>query len=494
MAAAYSQVARELMPIAALRGRRVKPDWTWTAIGIALAVHALVFVIVGAVGEIDEDTDGGTVATATELAKTTPLKTGCMGDAVLATAGRATMCMAPWRADNEDCLGDAQMSMWLDMSSCFAQKEKNVAEFSMLDRKQQEKLQPIDPEPLLEAMKQAPPPPKPQVVPPPSPQNQPPPPPPPPAAAKPQKMQIVETAKPSDEKPPENTRFLAEYDTNVKKQTVARGTAKEPITAKSKPDALQAKQDPKDASVQEHTDRPPVPHATKAPDVPGSLAMRTPGPQTPAQDQQDQKVRGSTTGASGPLAFDGYVPRKGNGAIEQQQHERSELPRGESGAGGGAPDTPNLKPSPEVLERALGGGNVDHLDDVDNGDETALTAKRFIYASFFNRMKRQVAQNWDPATVWRRGDPTGQVYGFKTRVTEVRVSLAQNGSLSKIVIVAPSGVSDLDDEAVRAFHSAAPFPNPPKELAGPDGLITFAFSFYFEIGQSHTSWRLPSGS
>ena len=107
------------------------------------------------------------------------------------------------------------------------------------------------------------------------------------------------------------------------------------------------------------------------------------------------------------------------------------------------------------------------MDDVDNGDETALSAKRWVYASFFNRLKRQVAQNWDPASVWRRGDPTGQVYGFKTRVTEVRVSLsADRRALAKIVVTAPCGVSELDDEAVRAFKSAAPFPNPPKELSG----------------------------
>jgi TonB family protein len=201
-------------------------------------------------------------------------------------------------------------------------------------------------------------------------------------------------------------------------------------------------------------------------------------------------VRGSPSGASGPLAFDGYVPKKGQGAFEQPQRDRSEIPRGQNGAGGGAPDVPNLKPTNDVLERALGGGNVDHLDDVDNGDETALSAKRWVYASFFNRLKRQVAQNWDPASVWRRSDPTGQVYGFKTRVTEVRVSLSNKGELNRIVVTAPSGVSDLDDEAVRAFHAAAPFPNPPKELAGADNLITFAFSFYFEIGAPHTSWRV----
>ncbi|MEO6773169.1 MAG: energy transducer TonB [Kofleriaceae bacterium] len=480
------------MPIAAFRGRRVRPDWTWLAVIAAILIHVALALLVNAAAlRGDLGGFGQSRSAAGQDAAIVPLQTGCISDGGFAAIGRGALCFAPWIGDTDDCLGDAQMSFWLDTSSCFAQKEKNVAEVSMLDKRSADQLTPIDPEPLLEQFKQQPPPPKPLAVPPPQPQNQPPPPPAPPAPPKVHPMQVVETAKPSQEKAPDNARFLAEYDTNVEKQTVARGSAKEPIAAKSKPEALQAKVNPKEASVQAHTDRPAAPNPNKAPDVPGSLAMRTPGPQQPSQDQQDAKVRGSSVGAGGSLAFDGYVPRKGNGAIEQQQHERSELPRGQSGAGGGAPDTPNLNPSQDVLERALGGGNVDHLDDVDNGDETALSAKRWIYASFFNRMKRQVAQNWDPATVWRSSDPTGQVYGFKTRITEVRVSLSATGALSKIIVTAPCGVGDLDDEAVRAFKSAAPFPNPPKGLAGSDGQITFAFSFFFEIGQSHTSWRLP---
>ena len=118
-----------------------------------------------------------------------------------------------------------------------------------------------------------------------------------------------------------------------------------------------------------------------------------------------------------------------------------------------------------------------------------------MYASFFNRLKRQVAQNWDPASVWRRSDPTGTVYGAKTRITEVRVSLSKKGALEKIVVTGPCGIGDLDDEAIRAFHAAAPFPNPPDGLVdGRSNLITFAFSFYFEIGGSHTSWRVIRGS
>ena len=70
------------------------------------------------------------------------------------------------------------------------------------------------------------------------------------------------------------------------------------------------------------------------------------------------------------------------------------------------------------------------------------------------------------------------------------MSLSKKGELSKIVVTTPCGVTDLDDEAVRAFHAAAPFPNPPEGLVAKDNLITFAFSFYFEIGSPHTSWRV----
>ena len=81
------------------------------------------------------------------------------------------------------------------------------------------------------------------------------------------------------------------------------------------------------------------------------------------------------------------------------------------------------------------------------------------------------------------------MHGFKTRVTEVRVSLSTTGAVAKVVVTSPSGVGELDDEAVRAFRAAAPFPNPPEGLVK-DGQIVFAFSFFFEIGGARTSWRV----
>jgi TonB family protein len=480
------------MPTTARRGRRTRPAAIWAAVVATLVVHG---AVLGTVDAFDLAVFGEGMSTrkVDDALAETALKSNCLGDAMLASSARATLCFAPWRADTDQCLADAEMTMYIEMSGCTSTQDSvEVATISLPSAKALDKVTPIDPEPLIEMMKeqqQQPPPPElAQQQPQPQPQQQTPPPPKPPAP--PAKTQIVETAKPTAEKPPENTRLLSEYDTNVQKQSVARGSVQEPMIAKSKPAELTPKQDAKEASMkEENLDRKPGANKD-APDVPGTLAMRKEGAQNPSDTQQDAKTRGSTIGSTGQVAFDGIVPKKGDGAFEQQRRERSEIPRGQEGAGGGAPDVPNLKPTQEVLERAIGGGNVDHLDDVANGDETALNTKRWIHASFFNRLKRQVAQNWDPGSVWRRRDPSGSVYGYKTRVTEVRVSLTAKGQLAKIVVTQPSGVTELDDEAVRAFQQAAPFVNAPKELANDDGLITFAFSFYFEIGAPRSSWKV----
>lgn len=473
------------------RNRRVPEGTIWACVAVALALHA---AFLGGVHVFGIDLVGqGFAATSQDaaLADADPdieLQTTCSGDVLLATGARAALCLAPWRGDVEGCVDELEMNMWIDLSSCRGQSDA-VAAVAMVTPRETERLTPIDPEPLLEELQQQPPeqqPPPP--VPPPQPQNQPPPPPPPPAPARP--AQVVETVKPSDQQEPDNARFLAEYNTRVEKQQVARGARNEPMVAKSKPEELAVKDKPKDdPSVEKLQEPKPPGQNDQAPPNPGKLSMRSPGAPAPPEAPQDGRTRGSQTGAKGPIVSDGFVPRRGDGAVEQLRRDPGELTKGQGGAGGGAPQVPDLKQSKEVLERIAGGGSVDHLDDVENGEETALNAKRWVYASFFNRLKRQVAQNWDPQSVWRRTDPDGTHHGFKTRVTEVRVSLSPQGKLTKIVVTVPSGVAELDDEAVRAFHAASPFPNPPDGLVK-DNQITFAFSFYFEIGQPRTSWRV----
>jgi TonB family protein len=481
------------MPIALRTRRRVREPRTWPSVVAALAVHGAIFAAVNVLG-LSIIGGGAHTAAATRPvppAEDVELQASCFDNVLFATSGRTAMCLAPWVGSVDDCLSDAQMSLWIDLSSCQARNDPGTA-VTMMEPRIAERLKPIDPERLLDEVKpetkQQPPPPAPQPqvaaaapqTPPPQPKQQ-------------LQQQVVETAKPNEEKEPENARLLSEYNTRVDKQKVARGARNEAMVAKSKPAELTPKDKPRDEpSVKKQDPDRQIGNNEKAPDVPGRLSMRNPGTLFPAQQEQEAKTRGATAGtAAKGASADGYQARKGDGALEQQRHERSEIPRGQAGAGGGAPDVPNLKPTEEVLERALGGGSVDHLEDVENGDETALSSKRWVYASFFNRLKRQVAQVWDPNSVWRRADPTGTRYGTKTRVTEVRVSLSPKGELAKILVVSPSGSNELDEEAVRAFRAAAPFPNPPEGLIQKDNLITFAFSFFFELGTPHMTWRLP---
>lgn len=478
------------MPTSTGRRSRRSARTLWACVAAALLVHG---TVLGSVQAFDVALGrGGFVATTGGAAVPAPdaptLTPTCRGDALLATGARAALCLAPWRDDVGACGQDLEAMMWLDLSACEAAADPTLvaaAEVALLTPRAAEALTPIDPEPLLEefARQQEPPPPVPPP-PPPQPQNQPPPPPPPPQRP----AQVVEVAQPNTDQEPENARFLAENNVVVDKQTVARGAVAEPMVAKSRPAELTPTPDPKEAAVKALTEQP-AGRDPRAPDVPGSLAMRAPGAATPQEAPQDGRTRGDAAGERGPLVADGFIPRRGDGLIEQQRRDPGELTRGQGGAGGGAPQVPNLTPSREVLERALGGGSVDHLEGVESGDETALSAKRWVYASFFNRLKRQVAMNWNPGDVWRRADPTGTVHGFKTRVTEVRVSLSATGAVSKVVVTSPSGVGDLDAEAVRAFRAAAPFPNPPDGLVK-DGQITFEFSFHFEIGGARTSWRV----
>ncbi len=200
-------------------------------------------------------------------------------------------------------------------------------------------------------------------------------------------------------------------------------------------------------------------------------------------------MRGAADGQAGPVG-DGSAVRRGDGAIEQAHRDPRELSPGQGGAGGGAPRVPTLRPSDEQLARVVGGGSVDHYDDVEEGEVTAVNSKQWIGADFMNRTKRLVAQEWSPAEVWSRFDPSGTVYGFKTRVTVLRVTLTPDGALAKTMVVRGSGVDFLDDEAIRAFKAAGPFPNPPGVLRGDDGMISFTFGFYFEINGGRSSWKV----
>lgn len=461
-------------------GRRSISPATWTLIvGATTGVHALLVGFVDShslfIRPLDRDQEQGDVSVA-EL-----VNYSCELEAAAASAVHFAGCATPFAGDRQDCAREAIVEQRLAYLSCRQPAEVSVAMVD-LDKIEPLPILPVEPvddivaaqlleqeiiEKIEEAQKQI--------------QR-------PPAAG-----QVVEITRPRVESQPERARYLSEYDSQVEKQTVARGSTEE-MVERPAPRELPVEPDPKERPQEVAEKAPeetlPQERATDDPgkgegEQKGMLAMRGAG----SADRRPSEAReaGELDGTQ-EISPDGIEGRRGDGA---RRSERSELePEGGGGGDGGATKKrPDLTPSEETMARVAGGGSVDKIDDAESGDFTALNSRKWKYASFFNRLKRRVAQSWHPDKVYLRRDPTGKVYGQKDRITVLRVSLDPSGALAKVYIQKQSGVDFLDDEAVRAFREAGPFPNPPRALVE-DGLITFSFGFHFQIGGRPDSWRI----
>ena len=125
----------------------------------------------------------------------------------------------------------------------------------------------------------------------------------------------------------------------------------------------------------------------------------------------------------------------------------------------------------------------DYLKDVKTGMQTLLSTREFVYFSYYQRIKDQIRQYWEPGVrekvkiVYRQGRT---IASQKDRMTQLMVTLDSQGGLLKVEVLSSSGVQQLDDAAIEAFKSAAPFPNPPGGMVESDGTIKIRWDFILE--------------
>jgi len=159
---------------------------------------------------------------------------------------------------------------------------------------------------------------------------------------------------------------------------------------------------------------------------------------------------------------------------------------GDSQGRAGTPQLRTLTPTAATLDRIIGApaSDVTPLDDVAQGDGTYLNTREWKYSSFFNRVKQNVGMFWNPNSVIRQGDPTGEIFLYKDRYTVLSVTLDGRGLVKDLAIDKSSGCDFLDREALDAFRRAQPFPNPPPGLLDERGNIRFSFGFYLETSRN----------
>lgn len=266
----------------------------------------------------------------------------------------------------------------------------------------------------------------------------------------------------ASEKPPPSSRFLSDRNTQVERETVSRYAGNYPRVA-PRPEA--------GAEGKPQTAQPPQPERPARRDVePGGKGAGAAGREGAPGD------RVALANPGGALR----LPELGEGG----QRGR----RGEAG--------PDLSVSREAMARIAGGPSFDGVKEgLPEGDETWLNAREFKYATFMNRMKSEIAQQWFPrvrdAQVAR--DPDGRLYFYKERTVVLGLTIDTNGNVKDLSVLQSSNVEFFDRAAMSSVQAAQPFPNPPRGMFHDEAQVRIPFSFTMYPGDRHglLFWRPP---
>jgi len=241
--------------------------------------------------------------------------------------------------------------------------------------------------------------------------------------------QIVDIAKPDNEKEPDKAKYLAKHNSKTKKET----------KAKKKNKILKKKVDKKDT---------PIPKKTKE----------------NKQKKKDIKKEPEKK-----------VENKKN--IKIDKNKKANIKE----------NTKN-KPEKEVklelsdlqFSQMLNSASNDYLKDTKEADYTSLNTLAYEYTGYFIKIKNKVSQNWDPAKAYQIHDPYRKIYGIKDRYTVLLITINKKGYLNKIKIQKSSGLSFLDKEAIQAFEKGQPYNIVPKGLLKGKEEFTIQFGFYVD--------------
>ena len=127
---------------------------------------------------------------------------------------------------------------------------------------------------------------------------------------------------------------------------------------------------------------------------------------------------------------------------------------------------------------ALQGG--EYIQGMKDGESSALNTKEFVFYAYFNRVKKQLDQAWQPILrenithIFKVGRRIASNTDFVTRTL---VTLNQKGEIVKVQLLEESGTHDLDQAAVDALNKAGPYPNPPKGLVDSSGMVYIHWDF-----------------
>jgi TonB family protein len=304
------------------------------------------------------------------------------------------------------------------------------------------------------------------------------------------KGQLVSLPKPEDGRAPlQPTKYLAEQDSRVEKETRAKDQSAFNKNALNKT----VKEGRKDSTGQGAPALSEKPgengNGGGAQEMRKKQAMELPSKDRTSELQTKQADNGTLHNRQASEGVKG-TGKKLAMAQPGRDAQSSNLGTGIPGAAPGLPG--QLAPLKLKLDQPIGaagpiegGPMADDLRGVEEGEGTFLNARGFKFASYLNRVKETVGRVWAQKVqdAQMKRDPTGRIYSFKDRRTVVEYVIDKDGEVKDVKVEDSSGVGYLDEVAVDAFKQVQRFPNPPAGLINEDGTVKLNFSFVL-IGDS----------
>lgn len=270
--------------------------------------------------------------------------------------------------------------------------------------------------------------------------------------------QIVDIAKPKIEKKPKKSKFLAEYDSSVEKETAS--DADPNITERGERLQKKLAENIPQKNVDAEIDSPVVSdESDRVSDAEKTLEKFKKGALKGFDGTDGKFAAGEEKERAGKLTGEDEIDRTGSTFV------------------GGRRIPKRFLPYFNGTDMALMTPSSDFLEDVKRGNETYLNTKKFLYAAYFNKMKQAVSRNWSPGAVMLINNPGGRIYGREDRFTKLLVHISAKGELVSAKVITSSGADFLDKEAINAFKMAAPFSPPPEILLNEKKLLEIRFGF-----------------
>lgn len=271
--------------------------------------------------------------------------------------------------------------------------------------------------------------------------------------------EMVDLAKPKVQVPPKNARYISQYDSSVKEETVARKIPKKARV---------------DVDKSENSGR-------KGKAVKAKLSKKK---KLYAAKPKDTKTTPAPPKEISPEIFESSEPKKVSlSDLQLRPMDFKELmeplkkDKAESGKKGKSRgrELAALHPRPG----ALGSGDRfahDFVPHVKIGDKTYLNANAHPDVQYFTRLKRIFRLRFNPRSPLVAHFRSNRVVVGQVNVT-MAVEVSPSGQLSKLFVVRSSGIPGYDREALRTVRQSAPFSSPPKRIRSKDGMLRMTWHF-----------------